>query len=68
MKAGAGRPLDSFKRSPIGQWLKRRHAPKPDTARKSMTVSEEDLSLKAKFHDDVLRLQDILKRNLSVWL
>ena len=68
VKAGAGRPLDSFKRSPIGQWLKRRYARKPDTARTSMTASEEELSLKAKFHGDVLRLQDILKRDLSAWL
>jgi len=59
--------IETLKRSPVGRWLKRLHAARPVRIQPDgcpQIINE----LKAGFYKDLLALERLIDRDLSVWL
>ncbi len=66
-RAGVTWAIDLIKRTRVGDWVKRAHA----RAGRSAVVNGHEadvIYLKSVFRDDVLRLQQLIDRDLSAWL
>jgi hypothetical protein len=60
--------VDAFKKTPVGYWFRRRHAASTAGNRRN-GVSPADITyLKTLFHDDLVRLQGMIGRDLSHWM
>lgn len=67
--AGLGWSINMLRDTPIGEWIKRRVVPTSAQAVSRDPIPiEEAQRVRATFHDDVMKLQDLLDRDLSHWL
>ena len=65
---GLGRALDAFKTTRVGRWLKRAHGVRLSSRTGHQTLNDDDRILKQFYRDDILRLQELIHRDLSHWL
>jgi hypothetical protein len=57
-----------IKKTPIGDWIKRRHADQKGQNGKVILDEKTVRDLRGIFRDDVLQLQELIGRDLSAWL
>jgi hypothetical protein len=68
-RAGLHWGVDLIKGSALGSWIKRREARRKRDGDTAVATDAAHLGrLKTTFRDDILRLQDLIGRDLSAWL
>ena len=67
-RVGLGPSLEVFKRTSIGKLTKRIHSTSVATSRGVNESYEVSACLRNKFREDLLKLQDIIDRDLSAWI
>lgn len=66
---GAGSLIDAVRGTPAGDWIKRRFAVTGQRAQCDDALPPDARHrLQSLFREDVMRLQDLIRRDLSHWL